>query len=136
MAEFLIRVTDKVNDDPYLDAQCTKRGDIIVIVEDGWAWTKEEQTNPHWRILKAPSISVDAASAFLAPEIPTDPKNPSRMLQRRGFKLDISLLPEQWVSWIGDDKRAQPTKQFNGTGAQLLSFKVKKQPIADPNVLG
>jgi hypothetical protein len=136
MAEFLVRVTDKVNADPYLDCQCTKRGDVIVVQEDGWAWGSGELTNPHWRIVQAPNITVSAATAFLGPELAIDPQNPSKMLQRRGFKLDLTLLPAQWAGWVADDTRAQPTKLFNGTGAQVLALKAKKPVLVDPNVMG
>ena len=136
MAELLVRVVDKVNDDPYLDCHCTKRGDVIVIAPDGWSWGREELTNPHWRIVKAPNISVDDASAFLGPELETNPQNPSRVRQKRGFKLGLERLPPNWALWLADDTRAQPTKTFNGAGAALLAMKARKPALADPNVMG
>jgi hypothetical protein len=136
MAEFLIQVVDKTNADPYLDVKNIKRGDVIALVEDGFVWGKNELDNPSWRILQAPNISVSAASTYLSPEVDVDPQHPSRMLQRRGFKLDLFLLPAQWAAWVADDTRAQPTKLFSGTGAQILALKVKKPVVADPNILG
>lgn len=135
MAEFLIRVTDKVNPDPYLDCRCLKRGDVVTIQEDGWAWGLLEKLNTQWRILAAPSISVLQAQGYLSPELPLDPQNPSRTLQSRGFKFDVTLLPAQWQSWVADDTRAVPIRTFNGTPQQVLAFKVQKLPIPDPNVL-
>lgn len=135
MAELLVRVVDKVNDDPYLDVQCTKRGDVIVVQPDGWVWGAEELKNPDWRIVQAPNISVSAATAFLGPELDTDPQRPSRVLQRRAFKLDLSLLPAKWTAWLADDSRTQAKRLFSGTGAQVLALKVAKPALADPNVI-
>ena len=136
MAELLCRVVDKIGSNSYLDSKCTKRGDIIVVQENGWAWGSEELSNPHWRIVQAPNISVSAATAFLGPELPVDPLNPSLVLQRRGFKLDIALLPAAWAAWVADNSRAQPTKLFSGTAAQVLALKVQKAALVDPNIVG
>ena len=54
MSELLVRVHDKINEDFYLNCQCTKRGDVIVARPDGWPWGKEELANPDWRNRKPP----------------------------------------------------------------------------------
>lgn len=136
MAEFLVRVTDKVNTDPYLDCQCLKRGDVVTVQADGWVWGEFELSNPAWRIVLAPNISVSAATAFLGPELPVDPQNPSRMLQRRAFMLDVRKLPVQWLVWLADDTRAQPTKLFSGSDAQVLALRTARPVRTDPNVIG
>ncbi len=90
MAELLVRVVDKVNRDSiYLDVACTKRGDVIAICVDGWQWGKEELANPDWRIVRLPGVDPEDLSGLLAPERDVDPKNPSKTLQRRAFKLDL-----------------------------------------------
>lgn len=134
MAELLVRVVDKINDDPYLNAQCTKRGDVIVVMPDGWGWGKQELTNPEWRIVKLPGVSVSEASTFLGPEFDTDPLNPSRMLQRRAFRLDVDALPDP-KGQMADHKRKNPLHKVNLTGGQLIALKHKKPALADPNVL-
>lgn len=140
MAELLLRVVDKSNpDDPYKDVKLTKRGDVIVVMPDGWAWGAEELSNPQWRILKWPALSMSAASAFLSPEIDTAPQpvgdNP--MLQRRGFSfdLDAAIIPAGLRTWLADDTRAAPffTVPANIT---LAMVRKKKSPRPDPTVIG
>ena len=135
MAEFLIRVIDKINTDPYLDCKCLKAGDVIAVQPGGWAWGSSELSTPAWRIILAPGITVSQATAFLGPELPVDPLHPSRMLQRRAFVLDLSKLPALWLLWLADNTRAQPTKLFSGTAAQVLALKTVKPPRSDPNVI-
>ncbi len=137
MSEVLIRVVDKVNADPYLDAQCLKRGDVVAIMPDGHAWGNEELRNPEWRILKMPNVPFDTVKAFLGPELNTDPANPSRVLQRRAFRLDWASLPAATRNWFADDSRATPARNAASmTAAQLLALKVAKAPLQDPNVIG
>lgn len=135
MAEFLVRVVDKVNSDIYLDSKCLKAGDVVVVCPDGWAWGKEELTNPDWRIVAIPAVSVTQAQAFLAPELDTDPTRPSRLLRRRAFRIDLTLLPAAWQAWIADATRAQPIKTFSGRVAQVLALKAAKVRLVDPNAL-
>ena len=88
MAEMLVRTIDKVNSESvYLDVQCTKRGDVIALCEDGHEWSKAEQTAPYWTIVKAPGVKVADLTAYLTPE-PGDPQK-DRMLQRRAFFFNL-----------------------------------------------
>jgi hypothetical protein len=135
MAEFLVRVVDKVNSDIYLDSKCLKAGDVVVVCPDGWGWGAEELINPDWRIVAIPAISVTQAQAFLGTELDIDPTKPSRMLRRRAFKIDLSLLPVAWQTWITDNTRTAPIKTFSGAVAQVLALKAAKTPLVDPNVL-
>lgn len=139
MCEMLLRVVDKINlNDPYLDVKCLKRGDVVVICDDGWEWGSEDLRNPAWRILKLPNVSKSMAEAFLGPELDTDPANPSRMLQRRAFKFDVdnASLPLPIKAWLADVSRANPSFTAGLSAAQLLSFRAAKPRKQDPNVLG
>jgi hypothetical protein len=137
MCELLIRVRDKVNeDDPYLDAQCLKRGDVVVVVEDGWQWGRQELSNPDWRILQLPNVSVMQAQAFLGQEVNDDPAQPSRVLRRRGWAFGLGSLPAALRAWIDDDSRKTPTRRVNLTAAQILAMRQRKQRLTDPNVIG
>lgn len=135
MAEFLVRVVDKVNSDIYLDSKCLKAGDVVVVCPDGWLWSSEELTNPDWRIVAIPSVTVIQAQAFLAPELDTDPTRPSRLLRRRAFRIDLTLLPAAWQAWIADASRTQSIKTFSGSVAQVLALKAAKVRLVDPNAL-
>lgn len=115
MAELLVRVVDKVNEDFYLNCQCTKRGDVIVVQPDGWGWGLEELKNPDWRIIVMPELSLAEAEAMLAPELPVDPLNPSKTLQRRAFKFDLSTLEKssnEAKDYLLDATRAAPAIKF------------------------
>lgn len=114
MAELLVRIVDKTNDDPYLDVRCTKRGDVITVQPDGWAWGKEELANPEWRIVKI-AASVAECLQFLSPELPQS-ATPDRMIRKRAFKFDLEKLDA-------------------GT-TDLAELKVTKSRLVDPNVIG
>lgn len=136
MAELLVRVVDKTNpDDPYLDAQLTKRGDVICVQPDGWHWGVEERKNPDWRILQLPGIDEDKLASLLAPELDADPQNPSRVLQRRAFRLDLdhaALMDARAV--LQDSERKEPTKTLALPLATILAARVRKPRLRDPNV--
>lgn len=138
MCELLVRVSDKVNEDFYRNCQCTKRGDIISLCPDGWNWSTSEKTVPFWRIVKLPNVTVAQATPYLRPEIATDPLNPSKTLQKRAFKLDLSnaTLPAAFITFIQDNTRAQPSYTFNASAATIASIVVLKSPITDPAILG
>lgn len=138
MCELLVRVVDKINhEDPYANAKCTKRGDVISICPDGWVWGVQEQLNPDWRIITIPGVSVDEVASLLAPEPETDPQNPSRMRQARLFKLDLDAFDAPTRAWIADVRRnRKPVHKASGLNlAKLLNMRVRKQPMPDPNVL-
>ncbi len=137
MCELLVRVVDKTNiDSPYLDAKCLKRGDVVVVAENGWAWSVEELRNPDWRIVKIPNFSVLAAAAFLGLELDLDPEQPSLVLRRRAFALNLAGLPANWAAWVADSTRVAPTRTLNVTEAQALALKLAKVRLVDPNVIG
>ena len=136
--ELLVRVKDKVNEDFYLNCQCTKRGDVIAAQADGWNWGIDELSLPFYRILKLPDMAKGDANALLAPELDTDPANPSKTLQRRAFKLDLDhpSLPQDLQDFIADDSRKQPTFLSSLSNINLLSLKMAKVPVQDPTVFG
>lgn len=137
MCEILVRVIDKTNPgDPYLDAKCTKRGDVISVQRDGWPWGVQEQLNPDWRIVKIPGVSVDDVASLLAPEPETDPQNPSRMLQSRLFRLDLDGHSEQLDAWLANTKRTRKRVfRLDIDRDALLEMRVRKPALPDPNIL-
>lgn len=135
MAELLIRVIDKTSTDPYLDAKCLKRGDVVDIRPDGWVWGRFEYSDPQWRILRLPGIAAQDLSAFLAEEVDTDPAQPSAVLQARAFRLDIDS-PLLAGSWLDDETRAVRKHRADLTLEQVLSLKIEKPPLTDPAVFG
>lgn len=134
MCELLIRVADKVNNDPYLDAKCLKRADVVVVTENGWVWSGDELTLPFWRIVKLPQVSVSAGETLLAPEFDIDPQQPSPVLRRRAFYWDIAsaTFSNPVKNWIADDSRATPSRTINISEAQFLALKFVKSRLPDP----
>lgn len=118
MAEMLVRVVDKVNpDDPRKDARLTKRGDVIVVQPDGWAWTATELAGDPWIVVKVPGVPESDLSAYLMEE-PEDLARP-KLLQRRAFKFDID---------------AHDGKPLNR--GQVMAMRRGKPVRPDPDVLG
>lgn len=65
--ELLVRRVDKINPDPELNAQLTKRGDVVVVRESPCVWSQKELDNPEWLIIQSDMDLVDA-EAFLESE--------------------------------------------------------------------
>lgn len=118
MAEMLVRTVDKKNtDDIYKDVGLLKRGDVVVICEDGHKWSTEERTAPYWQIVKVPGAKVKDLIIYTIRE-PGDPRV-QKTLQRRAYEFDL-------LAHDGSDLDT----------ASALALKVEKPPIEDPNVIG
>ena len=120
MAELLVRNIDKINpNSAELNAQCFKRGDVIVVQEDGWGWSPKELAGDPWTVIKFPRGTVSAANSYLTPVYAEGPDDPRILLPRAFyFNLDAAL----------------PQTTFAGGDAQMLSYKVEKGVVANPNV--
>jgi hypothetical protein len=120
MAELLVRIIDKVNpNDPDLDLQCLKRGDVVVVQEDGWPWSAAELSEVLWKVMYFPGATLSAAESYLAPELPDGPDDTATK-RRRAFLFNlISALPQS---------------TFNGGDTEMLSFQVRKPPLESPDV--
>lgn len=142
MAELLVFAKDRVNEtDFYKNLRLYKRGDVVVVCPDGWPWGKEELTSPLFRIVSIPSMTVSEASQFVAPEVDTDPLNPSKTLKRRQFKIDLSnaSIAASLKQWLADDTRAVPIvkpSDFGITKAAFNALKVDKGVTPDPAIIG
>jgi len=90
MCELLVRLVDKVNDDPELDLQCLKRGDVVTIQEDGWNWSERERTNPDWMIIKVPGVSISTFEYLLVPE--PDDLSDLKHLRRRWNQINLESV--------------------------------------------
>jgi hypothetical protein len=117
MCELLIRVVDKV--DPLRsedeNRRFTKRGDVIVVVEDQWPWGREELSFFEWRIVCLPDVQVDEASMLLTSEI----KQPGHKatLRPRAFYFDLDLLPRDFLN---DNSRVVPKLHLPGLDIDAL----------------
>lgn len=103
--QLLVRVVDKVNrDNPKLDAQLTKAGDVIAWKRDGEEWGIEEIKNPEWRIISVPDMTEDQAEALVQSEMS---KDGSTMLRKRFVKLDVPQLDSLAAGKISADQTAK-----------------------------
>lgn len=84
--ELLIRIVDKQQKDEKLAPLASKAGDVIAICPDGWQWSKREQENPDWRIVKSPILAVEK-EALLAPKVVKDV-----LTARRATRIDIAAI--------------------------------------------
>ncbi len=95
MAEMLVRLFDKyTGKDPHFLAKTTKRGDVIVVQEDGWQWSDLERKSPDWIIVQV-DMKIEKARAMLARELgPVDKngKDINPLLQLRAFKVDLDAM--------------------------------------------
>lgn len=114
MPELLVRVVDKVNSDPYLDALCTKRGDVIVVKPDGWAWGGKERDNSEWRIIKLDAPEAECLQ-FISAELP-ETATSNRMVRKRAFTFDIEA--------------------FDAGERRITKLLVRKPVLNDPKVFG
>ena len=92
MCELLVRVVDKINPtSPELNAQCMKRGDVVSVCPDGWAWSAKEQAGDPWYILKFPGDpSEDALPYFEGPA--GDPPDPMAPIRTNFFNLNAPAV--------------------------------------------
>lgn len=140
MAELLVRTISKTSDNIYDDVKLTKRGDVIVVMEDGHEWSPTELKAPFWQIIKVPGVKSDYFAALLVEElkegVQPDPAVPNT-LQRRAFKLDLDNLPnaEKFAVTQGDE-RAVAAVVFDHQLIDLHEVKVRKAQIEDPNIFG
>lgn len=88
MAEILIRAVDNDGSGPGV----YKRGDPVVLVEDGYTWGPGENPSKDFYLLKIPGEPAAILERYLRPvlsnvHIPSDV-----MLKRRGYKVDLQQL--------------------------------------------
>lgn len=88
--ELLIRIVDKVSNDPDKNKQLTKAGDVITFKPDGSSWGLMELKNPEWRIIQV-DITKEEAEALVAPELPPD-LDKDYILRKRQMKIDLESL--------------------------------------------
>lgn len=65
MCEILVRIEDKTHENPDINVTLSKKGDVIVVVEDEHLWGELEKSQPFWQIIKLPNISVDQINSSL-----------------------------------------------------------------------
>lgn len=151
MAELLVRVVDKVNvESIYLDCGCTKRGDVIVVRPDGWAWGRCELNDPQYVVVRVPDMSLTEAEALTTPDPGFGMRGASPTLHKRAFKWDLDqVVAAPLESAIQQNlNAATPDPQHPGqtspksvilsplTVIELRLIKTVKPSTPDPAVIG
>lgn len=144
-------VLDKVNqEDFYNNVRLPKRGDVICVVPDGWPWGTRDLSEPHWRILKLPGVPVEDLSYLINHETPSDPQNPPKALQYRGYGLNVDKMGDAIASKNGvnidiasdfasnlmDYQRHTSTFTLPLNADDIKALAIKKTPVSDPAVFG
>lgn len=129
MAEFLLMMEDQG-----AETNHHKRGDIIVVCEDGHQWGKLDRTNPRFRIIRT-SLPVSAFRDLMRSEIEQrrndNPKDPlasfalNKKAAHRSHRLLIEKLP--------DDIRAALAAPRSGDG--VIDWPKEHVAIAKARVL-
>lgn len=120
MSELLIRAQDNVDLDPFVNLKSWKRGMVVVVMPDGWAWGKEELNNPLFTIFQVPDMSVTQASVFLGSLIPVSGKDTTNPL--RQFKVNLDD-PSVIASVPTAGGLVRPNQAVSLTQAQVLAIK-------------
>jgi hypothetical protein len=127
MSELLVRVRDRAGHNPKLCGE----GHVVVVCRHGWKWSRLEQTNPDWRIVRVPDMTEEEASTLLS----SQKEHPEWFdCARRAFWLDPDALPADLRTWWLDDSRAEPIKIIP---KQMIVAATTSEPLyKKPNVLG
>lgn len=104
MAELLIRATDTVLSDPERAARrAYRRGDVVLVKPDGWAWGSAELSNPDngraLFVLRITGVSVEQVEKYLVEWL-----DDLSLFQwaRRKYRLVIDELPVNLRNQIRD----------------------------------
>lgn len=135
----VVLLLDKTNDDPYLDAKCFKRGDVIDFMPAGLDWREypgivEQVKSGDWGIISIPDLTEAEADSLLASE-PGDPLM-NKMLQQRFTKIDLAAISDQKllddITNLSADVSTTPATPV-AQKSTVLEAVVVKQPLKDPN---
>lgn len=117
MAELLIKARDANHADAEKDRRgCYKRGDVVLVVEDGHEWGRKEGP-PNFVILRIP-LAARALAERLADEDDeddvgapaVDEKGERRVHRRRRWRVNLEALPAAVRAALQADGRASVTR--------------------------
>ncbi len=92
MCEMAVCAISEKSDDIYTEVKSPKRGDVIIIVENGHNWSPSELADPRWVVLKFPDLTVKEMSYMLSPEPATSTEQNLKpnTLQFRAWYFDLN----------------------------------------------
>lgn len=143
MAELLVRLFDKYQGSDLMKiAKTTARGDVIVVVPDGWNWSFIERTSYGWLIVKVPSMTVLQAEALRSPQIGDANLHP--YLRIRAFGINVDDPSVQSLNIPSDAtaranyaaKVVRPVESVTVNVSAVNVLKFVRNVIPDPAVIG
>ena len=67
MSELLVNLIDSTHRNPAKNVRgCYKRGDVVVVMPDGWKWGKEERP-PKFGVIRVPDLTLEYAQKYVQP---------------------------------------------------------------------
>jgi len=110
MAELLVVAVSATHADPATDRRgCYKRGDVVVVMEDGHAWGRKEGA-PKFRVVQVPGVPAARLRYLTESEEGIDEfTGRETTLTRRAVALDLDALPTRTLA-ESDVTTAERTK--------------------------
>lgn len=116
MAELLIKLVDATHEDPEKDRRgCYKRGDVVVVQEDGHEWGAKEGP-PRFVRLHIPGAARALAERLTEEQDDDDNGAPlpdaqeGRRFRRRRWRVDLDALPAAIRTALQTTGRASITR--------------------------
>lgn len=129
MAELLFKAIDASNADPAKDARgCYKRGDFVLVRDDGWGWGLEETKPPasggKFVIIKITDVTAEQVTAYVQRKWAMQPEDPQKdadgnPIVRRRLSIPIAALP------------ASVRSTLNQTGTYSTTWSAIRQYVTD-----
>lgn len=130
MAELLFKAVDAIHGDPVKDARgCYKRGDLVLVRDDGWGWGSDETKPPasggKFVVIKIAGVSAAQVAAYVQRKWSMQPDGPqyeadgvTRKVRRR-LSIPLAALP------------AGVRSQLNQTGTYSTTWAAIRQYLTD-----
>lgn len=130
MVEILLRVKDRLDDNPTKEIEVRRmdRGTVIVWMPDGWTWSDNELTHDFWRIIRFSSMTVSEAEALVAPEFDPAGLKVNRWARIRKFDLDSLSITGKFRAFLDDDTRTTPIFKFTGDLGLIDAITITRPP--------
>jgi hypothetical protein len=127
MAEILLMAINKTHSVPAKDAAgCYKRGDPVIVRDDGHTWGSQEAKAPinggSFVIIKLPGVPRAKVEKYLASQ--KDDLEPTRDVRRRLWRVVVDELP------AGVRNQLRDTGTYTTTWNQVRNFIENKVTLA------
>jgi hypothetical protein len=127
MAEILLMAINKTHSNPTKDmAGCYKRGDPVMVRDDGYLWSVEESKAPInggvFVIIKIPGVLRSKVEKYVLPQ--KDDADPTRDKRRRLWRVVVDELP------TGVRNQLRDTGTYTTTWTQVRNFIENKLTLA------